>query len=982
MILRPARELASALLLAALACGPPAAKVIHRTAVPQAEGANRRAGAARPLDSLVADGERIYMRGQFDSARAVWRGALARSRVERDSVAEARTLTWLGLAAWRLGEYAEARGIGEQALELKRRWALDGELSKSYNALGLLAWNQGRLGEATDLFGKALAAAQAAADPKAAASASGNLALVQTELGDFEAARQGFDSMRVAAHALGDARIEGNAHTNLGMLFVRIGEPQSAVPELEAARRLYRTAGYSTGEENALAQLGTAYTALGIPHLALAMLDSALALSRAQGLRQEEAGNLEALAGLYRAAGDLWRALALLAKAGDINRALDLAVEAASDARQQAEIQASLGSIESARKLGQAALEGHRASRARYEEVSDLLLLADLADASDLAPAADARLHDAHAVAARLGEPLSRADVALAEGRIADRRGQSDRVLQVLRVSRGDVAAGGYEAEEESLRLESRALARLGHLDSAVAAARRAVEAVERIRGQYASAYLQTTYLADHQAAYGELASMLLHQGHPGQAFEAADAARGHAFLAYASGVDDRRSQRPDPGLEQVLGRAAALSHELEAAEHDLAEGDTAAGTRAKRLDQMLKSARDDYEDLLVRRSETGNGDASRAAGGRTRVADVQRSLTSDEGLIEYDPLADSMLVFVVRHDTVAGFRFPVSASRLLGHVRFARALTAQPEIPPDRPDQALEWLYRELVGRIQASNLLTGVRDLLIVPQGVLTYLPFAALKDPDTHRYLVQDYGLRTLPSAALQVALSADSTAPSRRVGAAAVMAPLPDELPRSVAEARAVARSLPDAVTYIGRQAGEPAVRAALASGAIVHLATHALMNARNPMFSSILLSRAGATEPDADGSLEVHEILRLRLHTPLVFLSGCETGLGASWSSDFARGDDYATLAQAFLDAGARNVIATLWPVEDEGAAEFADRFYRELASRPADQALAVAQRQMMMNQRYGAPYYWAGYVLSGDGRIRGASARRGAVAVR
>ena len=76
------------------------------------------------------------------------------------------------------------------------------------------------------------------------------------------------------------------------------------------------------------------------------------------------------------------------------------------------------------------------------------------------------------------------------------------------------------------------------------------------------------------------------------------------------------------------------------------------------------------------------------------------------------------------------------------------------------------------------------------------------------------------------------------------------------------------------------------------------------------------------------------------------------------------------MSQAFLLAGARNVVATLWQVEDEGAAEFAAHFYLNLASLSPAQALAAAQREMMATARFSAPYYWAGYVLSGDGRIR------------
>ena len=136
-----------------------------------------------------------------------------------------------------------------------------------------------------------------------------------------------------------------------------------------------------------------------------------------------------------------------------------------------------------------------------------------------------------------------------------------------------------------------------------------------------------------------------------------------------------------------------------------------------------------------------------------------------------------------------------------------------------------------------------------------------------------------------------------------------------------------------------------------------------------MFSRIELAAGDGSGPDDDGRLEVHEVVGLTIHSPLVFLSGCETGLGAAWSTSFDRSEDYATLAQAFLYAGARNVVATLWRVADESAAEFAGRFYAELRSSGAADALASAQRGMIADPRYHAPYYWASYQVSGDGLV-------------
>ncbi len=134
-----------------------------------------------------------------------------------------------------------------------------------------------------------------------------------------------------------------------------------------------------------------------------------------------------------------------------------------------------------------------------------------------------------------------------------------------------------------------------------------------------------------------------------------------------------------------------------------------------------------------------------------------------------------------------------------------------------------------------------------------------------------------------------------------------------------------------------------------------------------MFSRIELS-PGSTGRTDDGRLEVHEILGRTARSPLVFLSGCETGVGAAGSTEFARGEDYTTLAQALLYAGSRNVVATLWRIDDAGAAELAQRFYAALPDQSPAEALAHAQRQMMAHPHYGSPYHWAAYLLSGDGR--------------
>jgi CHAT domain-containing protein len=184
-----------------------------------------------------------------------------------------------------------------------------------------------------------------------------------------------------------------------------------------------------------------------------------------------------------------------------------------------------------------------------------------------------------------------------------------------------------------------------------------------------------------------------------------------------------------------------------------------------------------------------------------------------------------------------------------------------------------------------------------------------------------------------------------------------------------EADRVAAMRPGSSALLGDAATEHALRDALESGAIVHVASHGVMDVDSPMFSRIELARGTGGSAD-NGRLEVHELLPLFVASPLVFLSGCETGVGEAWSSRYARAADHATLEQAFLYAGAGTVVATRWRIEDQSAAALADGFYAHLAGGDAAEALAAAQRDLIRTGRYGAPHYWAAYAVSGAGVMR------------
>jgi CHAT domain-containing protein len=156
----------------------------------------------------------------------------------------------------------------------------------------------------------------------------------------------------------------------------------------------------------------------------------------------------------------------------------------------------------------------------------------------------------------------------------------------------------------------------------------------------------------------------------------------------------------------------------------------------------------------------------------------------------------------------------------------------------------------------------------------------------------------------------------------------------------------------------------AIKGDLSQYRIVHFATHGFLNSRHPELSGIVLSLIDEKGQEQDGFLRAHQIYDLKLPADLIVLSGCRTGLGKE-----IRGEGLIGLTRAFMHAGSARVLVSLWDVNDEATAELMRRFYTGLLGSeklsPAA-ALRAAQTSMSHDKRWSAPYYWAGFILQGE----------------
>jgi CHAT domain-containing protein len=459
------------------------------------------------------------------------------------------------------------------------------------------------------------------------------------------------------------------------------------------------------------------------------------------------------------------------------------------------------------------------------------------------------------------------------------------------------------------------------------------------------------------------------------EAFGVADAARSGDLLRALSAAraDVQRSGLPAELLEgeDLLRRIDDLVQKLRESERGRKrERGSAADSADALLASQLATARGEYEALAIRLAQQRPRAAAVLGAEPARAAAIRDALDNDEAFVEYLFVSDRLLIFVITQRGLRVVQAQVQAAAITQRVRLLRDLWGSPSARWMWGLDAARALDRTLIAPVRDAGLLTGVRRLIVVPHGILGQVPFAALVNEQSGRYLMQDYAVTTLPSAAALSVLRGQPNTPNGLGGPAIGLAPFPDDLPATRQEVSAFQSSIPGADARIGSRATELELRRALAKPGVVHVATHGVLNTRNPMFSRIELARSATFSGDDDGRLEVHELLGLGIRSTLVFLSGCETGAGQEWSDDPVRGAAELTLAQAFLSAGAANVVLTLWRIDDAGAAEFAGRFYRELPRQALAEAVAAAQRSISSDARYASPYYWAGYILSGAERRR------------
>ncbi len=306
---------------------------------------------------------------------------------------------------------------------------------------------------------------------------------------------------------------------------------------------------------------------------------------------------------------------------------------------------------------------------------------------------------------------------------------------------------------------------------------------------------------------------------------------------------------------------------------------------------------------------------------------------------------------------------------------------------------EAAKRIGKELIP-LEKGGLLKDAKALIVIPDGILHYLPFETLRASIGHGsgYLVEKLVISYCPSASSLFVLKQQKKRNERQRALLAIGGPnygIPPTSEHEITKKDVLSQlyneqgfrfsSLPfskrevleigklfaksDRTILVGEKASEEAIKnLPLIEYRLIHFACHGFLDERIPLRSALVLSLNAQQEDD--GYLQMREIYGLTMNADLVVLSACQTGNGI-----LERAEGPMGLARAFFCAGARSVIASLWSINDKTTVFFMKEFYRNLVDGYATGKALQLTKIRMLNSAWSHPFYWAGFILNGDSAV-------------
>lgn len=810
---------------------------------------------------------------------------------------------------------------------------------------------------------------------------------------------------------------EGSALTWCGDLELRNGAVDDAIELQKQAITIFQQIRRPDLESGALNNLGAAYEVAGKAQKGLDAYRMGLTQAREGNRFDEEASALRGLGSILVNQGKLEPAMDSLRQALAAFQKQGSPSDAAYVLSRMAWISQRLGRLDDAQSQLQEALDIQQRADDKDGQVVTLnslgtvhLFRKDAAQAGDLYTRA---LNIAKSTNNRYGEAISLLNL----GRYRFDIGDPREALRLHEQAAALFQAIGYRRGEVStLYGSARALHALGDYQAARERLERVVEGVEALREESLSQDLRSSYFETKQHYFDLYIDVLMHlhaqsskAGYDFQALALNERRRARSLLEILAEPGSKIESGADP---ELLSRERQIRKKLNSSVARLATGNgelpaASIASIEERQRALLLELADIDAKLRSRKPEL----AAATRQPPLSVSDMQKLVGKWGMLLVYSLGEERSFLWCLGSDgKIESYNNLPSRAMLEEEAEKVRTAWSRRGGEQGAGARWAARLSQEILGPVAQ---VLGKKRLLIIADGALEMIPFAALPDPrnltgnpdrdETAEPLLVQNEVIHLPSIATLAALrnkrrlappplwvgivadpvfaaddprvnrgpvtasqASDTSNPNLARAAEDLGIRRFERLPFTREEAEAINKLVPSSSRVdLDFDASRELIESQkLKPYRVLHFATHGLLDSQHPELSGLVLSLVDPQgRPREDGFLLAYEISSLDLRAQLVVLSACQTGLGRE-----VRGEGLVGLTRSFMEAGAHQVMVSLWNVNDEATSVLMTRFYRAMILKDIQpsSALRCAQLSMRQEKKWSSPYFWAPFTFQGD----------------
>lgn len=526
----------------------------------------------------------------------------------------------------------------------------------------------------------------------------------------------------------------------------------------------------------------------------------------------------------------------------------------------------------------------------------------------------------------------------------------------------------------EGFALKGELLKTRGNIMDAFYSYEKSISIVENIRSDMTLEEFKTSFIDNKTPLYDQVISLLLENTDKFneavfKAFEYSEKARSRTFIDMIANKEISSKSFSDSAL---LKQEFQLRNKIEKLNKEYFR------SQNRELGNELELAKENYNELIRRIKLSNNRYADWVSVNPMPLNEVIKKIGSAEIILEYWLGESGSYVFLLDSENLDFRKLNTGKTEIERNIRGLRNMISVQE--NQQIQQLSQTLYTQLISPIEKE--ISQYKYIGIVPHQSIHFLPFQLLRKQD-ESYLVEDFTFYYLPTTSLMDIGKETISNFSKFIGLSLgdIQIGQFQPLPGTEEEVSHIIQVYPNTQNFNRTECTETSIKNEAETADVIHIATHGVLNKYQPTFSYLLMN------PDDinDGQLTVNEIFDLNLKAELVVLSACETGLG-----ELTSGDELTGLSRAFLYAGSRSIIVSLWKVDDAATSLLMTRMHQYLSvNRNPALALAQAQKELSresfkINQDRSLPtiswsdrllnaskelkshpYFWSAFVLIG-----------------